>query len=646
MDRQDASVLSPGTRIDQYVVVGVLGRGGFGITYRVRDEGLQKDFALKEFFPESLVLRERTSIRIRSNPNSESEYRWGLRKFYDEARLLAQFNHPNIVSVRRVFEANNSAYMLQDFIDGSTLETWLQSLDGPPTQEELDTIVAPLLRALELAHQNRIWHLDFSPENVMIRRSDGVPILLDFGASRFEIKQHSELVSALVYKRGYSAPEQYASKADRYGPWTDIYAVGATLYRAISGSVPSEATARQLRDELDPAGRVAKGRYRDTFLRAIDSALQLGPEDRPQSIADWRKSLLDAEGTIVSQARMGKIELRKPALQPMEPGAVAAPPSAASGARRAWVLALIALIAGGGLSIWMPQDLRCRLFGSSCPPAASMVEIERLQSCLNQKSASLPCGARSCLASFPAVTPAASAWPQVELVLARAERACRDLDDVAARRARECADEKSSARAFCELPHMCIAPYLGSHPNGQARSELLAREQKALRDCDSAKLTSQQEEDRLFDTALSCAAISDSCKIAVCFQPYLSAYPNGRHAGRAQTQITGARCVRAQTTAKIPNGIYLARSQQGCEGAPQSVRIKVADGLVEWQHDAQKTTFQWEGTIDPGGEISAAVRGIASMQATGRWSDSDRWIEMTYPQCGKVTMTIYQMLRQ
>src|ERR1700680_108879 len=112
MNDEDTSVLAPGTKIDQYVIAGLLGRGGFGITYLVRDEGLEKDFALKEFFPEDLVRREGTSLRFASKPNSENDYKWGLRKFYDEARLLAQFSHGNIVNVRRVFEANKTAYML------------------------------------------------------------------------------------------------------------------------------------------------------------------------------------------------------------------------------------------------------------------------------------------------------------------------------------------------------------------------------------------------------------------------------------------------------------------------------------------------------------------------------------------------------
>ena len=303
MSDHDPSVLPPGTRIDQYVISHVLGRGGFGITYLVRDQGLDKDFALKEFFPEDLVLREGTSLRFAAKPNSESDYKWGLRKFYDEARLLAQFSHSNIVNVRRVFEANKTAYMLLDFVKGSTLENWLQRLDSPPTQEELDLIAAPLLSALELVHANRTWHLDISPENVMIRAADGAPILLDFGASRFEMKQHSQLVSALVFKSGYSAPEQYTSNADRYGPWTDIYAFGAMLYRAICGRRPSEATARQLHDDHGPAAKAAKGKYRDKFLRAIDWALQLRPQERPQSIDAWRALLLEGSRTIVTPAR-------------------------------------------------------------------------------------------------------------------------------------------------------------------------------------------------------------------------------------------------------------------------------------------------------------------------------------------------------
>jgi len=299
MEGQNEAELAPGTRIDQYVINGILGRGGFGITYRINDEMLSKDFALKEFFPEDLVRREGSGLKFLARANSEADYRWGLRKFFDEARLLAQFNHPNIIGVRRVFELNDTAYMVLDLVRGITFEKWLRGLDSRPTQDELDLVAGPLLSALELVHENRTWHLDISPENIMIRAADGAPILLDFGASRFEIKQHSQLVSALVFKSGYSAPEQYTSNADRYGAWTDIYAFGATLYRAVTGERPVEATSRQLSDDLPPATVAAAGRYRKSFLEAIDAALRLPPAARPQSIREWRPMLLDGS-TMVS----------------------------------------------------------------------------------------------------------------------------------------------------------------------------------------------------------------------------------------------------------------------------------------------------------------------------------------------------------
>ena len=319
MEGENDAVLQPGTRIDQYVITGVLGRGGFGITYRINDALLDKEFALKEFFPEDLVRRENGGLKFTGRANAEEDYRWALKKFFDEARLLAQFNHPNIIGVRRVFQQNDTAYMVLDLIQGRTLETWLRGLDSPPTQDELDLVAAPLLSALELVHANRTWHLDISPENIMVRGADGVPILLDFGASRFEIKQHSQLVSALVFKSGYSAPEQYVSTADRYGPWTDIYAFAATLYRAVAGARPPEATARQLSDDLVPAVEAGAGRYRASFLEAIDDALRLSPDDRPQSVSDWRSKLLAGSALVDAEAEFAD-----------EPADVSAQPSDAS----------------------------------------------------------------------------------------------------------------------------------------------------------------------------------------------------------------------------------------------------------------------------------------------------------------------------
>lgn len=292
IQEEDGSLLPRGAHVDAYEIVDILGRGGFGITYRVFDPALDSDLALKEFFPSDMVVRDGSALKLLAKGRGEADYQWARRKFLDEARLLAQLEHPNIVKVRRVFEANNTVYMLLDFVPGHTLEAWLSNLQRPPTQEELDQIAGPLLSALELVHANETNHLDVAPDNILIRSTDGAPVLLDFGAARLEIQHRSQLVSAMLFKSGYSAPEQYTSSARRYGPWTDIYATGATLYRAISGQRPIEATERSLRDDLVPTATIGAGRYRDRFLRAIDAALRLPVDARPQTIAQWRNELL------------------------------------------------------------------------------------------------------------------------------------------------------------------------------------------------------------------------------------------------------------------------------------------------------------------------------------------------------------------
>jgi serine/threonine protein kinase len=249
--------------------------------------------------------------------------------------------------------------MLLDLVQGRNLEGWLQGLDSPPTQEELDLLSVPLLSALELVHANRTWHLDISPDNVMIRASDGAPILLDFGASKFELKQHSQLVSALVFKSGYSAPEQYTSNAERYGPWTDIYGFAATLYRAISGSRLPDATERQLDDEDKPASIVGKGRYRKDFLEAIDWGLKIRPRTRPQSIAEWRKPLLEGEGALVAPA-MTRIATGHAVSKaaPNQPVGLGRLDRSAKAGVSMWFLLLsnIAALSAGGVGTYVLQE--------------------------------------------------------------------------------------------------------------------------------------------------------------------------------------------------------------------------------------------------------------------------------------------------
>ncbi|WP_333793769.1 protein kinase domain-containing protein [Hyphomicrobium sp.] len=283
--------LKTGTElVGDYRIERVLGAGGFGITYLAEETALDRHVTIKEYFPSDFAARTSTSDAAPRSQDCAGDYRWGLDRFIEEAQTLARFSHPNIVRVYRYFQANNTAYMVLHFEEGQSLKAWLKGLGRAPRQKELDAIVSPLLDALELIHKQDFLHRDIAPDNIIIRK-DGSPVLIDFGSARGEIATHSKTVSALV-KPGYSPYEQYAETSRRQGPWTDIYALGATLYHAVTGKRPADSPSRMVKDELAAARDGARASYRAGFLRAVDHALALQIEARPQSIAAWRKTLL------------------------------------------------------------------------------------------------------------------------------------------------------------------------------------------------------------------------------------------------------------------------------------------------------------------------------------------------------------------
>ena len=238
----------------------VLGAGGFGITYLAEEIALARLVTIKEYFPADYAARSATSEASPRSQDCADDYKWGLDRFIEEAQTLARFVHPNIVRVYRYFRANNTGYMVLHFEEGGSFKSWLKGLKRAPRQAELDRIVAPLLDALEMVHKGDFLHRDIAPDNIIIRK-DGSPVLIDFGSARGEIASHSKTVSALV-KPGYSPYEQYATTTRQQGPWTDIYALGATLYHAIAGKRPPDAPSRMVNDEYVPAREAALSSYR------------------------------------------------------------------------------------------------------------------------------------------------------------------------------------------------------------------------------------------------------------------------------------------------------------------------------------------------------------------------------------------------
>jgi len=286
--------LPAGSRLHWYVLERVLGQGGFGITYLAHDTNLDRPVAIKEYLPAEIARRRSDASAWPHSDTLAKRYAWGLERFLLEARTLARFDHPNIVRVLSVFEANNTAYMVMRFEEGEDLATLLDRRGTLP-QRQLTDCLLPILDGLELVHAAGFIHRDIKPENIYVRR-DGTPVLLDFGSARQSFGSAKTLT--ILVAPGYAPLEQYYGDASTQGPWTDIYGLGATCYRAIAGRAPLDAVARakgvlgSVREILAPATEVGRGRYDEAFLAAIDRSLQLSETDRPQTIADWRQHLL------------------------------------------------------------------------------------------------------------------------------------------------------------------------------------------------------------------------------------------------------------------------------------------------------------------------------------------------------------------
>jgi serine/threonine protein kinase/Tfp pilus assembly protein PilF len=280
--------LPEGTVLEGYRIEGLLGAGGFGLTYRAREIELGRLVAIKEYLPNGIAAREtgHSAIHVISDA-AQSEYDYGLSRFRDEAQTLVAFRHPNIVTVLRFFQANTTAYLVMDYVEGESLEAILKR-DGPMHEDRLRSLLGPLLDGLQNIHEAGFLHRDIKPDNIVLRES-GAPVLINFGSARLAPGAAGTGMTAIV-SGGYAPIEQYTTHG-KQGPWSDIYGLGATLYQAVTGHAPPEAIARADSDAYILAGAAARGTYSGGLLAAIDAALALRREDRPQSVSAFRDIL-------------------------------------------------------------------------------------------------------------------------------------------------------------------------------------------------------------------------------------------------------------------------------------------------------------------------------------------------------------------
>ncbi len=307
--RVDApSALPVGARLGEFELLQVLGVGGFGIVYLAFDHALEREVAVKEYMPASLAGRTETMhVSLRSQSDAET-FALGLKSFVNEARLLARFDHPSLLKVHRFWEGNGTAYMAMPVMRGRTVKDVRADMRQPPDEAWLRAILDPLLGAIEKLHSEGVYHRDIAPDNIQIE-PDGHPVLLDFGAARRVISDKSQALTAIL-KPAYAPIEQYAEVGSvRQGPWTDLYALGATLHYLLLGRPPPPATARAVHDDMSALGRQSLPGCSEHFLATIDWMLSPRPADRPQSVAQLRAALdgqaLPAAHVPAPQAALG-----------------------------------------------------------------------------------------------------------------------------------------------------------------------------------------------------------------------------------------------------------------------------------------------------------------------------------------------------
>lgn len=300
MQNQDS--LPPGYMlIDEYRVQKLLGSGGFANTYLARDLALDRNVAIKEYFPRDYAVRAAANTVSARSSHQQKDFLWGLDRFAREAKIVSKLKHANIVRVFRVFNALNTAYIVLEFVDGADLEVALSRRSSIPQQTEIDHFLERVLEALAAVHAENILHRDIKPANIFLRRADGAPVLIDFGASKFAFSEANGTTAAIV-SRGFSPQEAYATDAKLQGPWTDIYSLGATLYFMLTNRIPPESTERVLSDKMIPARNLGLTGYRESFLAGIDWSLKVQPSQRPRTVAEWRAVLLYDSAVPVTPA--------------------------------------------------------------------------------------------------------------------------------------------------------------------------------------------------------------------------------------------------------------------------------------------------------------------------------------------------------
>jgi serine/threonine protein kinase len=294
MAAQNNAPLPDGLELAGYRIVKKIASGGFSIVYLAYDPD-GNTVAIKEYLPSALALRQPGELApVISKPN-QAVFRIGLKCFFEEGRALALIVHPNVVRVLNFFRANETVYMVMAYESGHSLQEHiarLQSKGSKLNEAFIRALFTGVCGGLREVHANMLLHLDLKPANIYLR-TDGTPILLDFGAARQTVNVDSPRV-APMYTPGFAPPELYV-KGAQLGPWSDIYSIGAAMYACMAGSAPQPADQRRTEDKMDPLINKLIANYSVALVEMVRNCLALDPLVRPQSVFSLQKVLAAAQ---------------------------------------------------------------------------------------------------------------------------------------------------------------------------------------------------------------------------------------------------------------------------------------------------------------------------------------------------------------
>ena len=309
MPQQANQALPAGYVLNGYRIEKPLSSGGFSIVYLARDES-GTPFAIKEYLPASLPLRDE-SLEIKLDEDSTPVFRHGLKCFFEEGRALAMITHPNVVRVENFFRANDTCYMVMQYVRGRTLQFHIQRHRHEFTEGFIRKIFVHLMNGLREVHANKLLHLDIKPANVFIAM-EGRPVLLDFGAARITLSEEAMKLKPM-YTAGFAAPEHYRFQPGELGPWSDIYSVGATMYTCIAGTPPQAGDAREEKDHIIPLRSLARQGYSDSLYDLVDACLSVDRMKRPQTAYDLQKMLMEEPPAVAETKKASFLDtINKP----------------------------------------------------------------------------------------------------------------------------------------------------------------------------------------------------------------------------------------------------------------------------------------------------------------------------------------------